>query len=106
MPNSAASMLIRDCTVEEAEAAANAIVRAIDSIEFRWENQLFRIGASVGAAMVTKGSASLAEVLDEADRACYLAKNAGRGQVQIRKPDEIAPDLGDEDYPTKSANVH
>ena len=100
------AMLIRDCTVDEAEAAANAIVRAIDSIEFRWENQLLRVGASVGATMVTKGSASLAEVLDEADRACYWAKNAGRGQVQIRKPDGSVSDLGGEAYPAKSANIH
>jgi diguanylate cyclase (GGDEF)-like protein/PAS domain S-box-containing protein len=100
------ALLIRDCSAEEAEAAANAMVEAISSMEFRWETQLFRVGASIGATMVTQESNSLAEILDEADRACYSAKNSGRGQVCIRKKTHsaIVHDAGR--FRSKSTNVH
>jgi len=100
------ALLIRDCSAEEAEAAANAIVQAVGSMEFRWETQLFRVGASIGATMVTRASASLAEVLDEADRACYSAKNSGRGQVRIRKPKDIDTPRDAGLYRSKSTNIH
>jgi diguanylate cyclase len=100
------ALLIRDCTADQAEAAANAIVEAISSMEFRWETQLFRIGASIGATMVTRDSPSLAEILDEADRACYSAKNSGRGQVRFRRAKSGSTTRDADLFPSKATNMH
>jgi diguanylate cyclase (GGDEF)-like protein/PAS domain S-box-containing protein len=100
------AVLIRDCAAEEAERTANDIVHAVGNIEFRWEAQLFRIGASVGATMITDASPCLEDILHEADQACYNAKNSGRGRVVIhnRKPEAItrSGDL----RPSKWLNIH
>ncbi len=100
------ALLIRDCGIEEAEAAANALVEAVGNMEFRWDDKLFRVGASIGVTIVTRDSASLAEVLDDADRACYRAKKSGRGQVHVRRPKERPAARDSEVYRTKSANLH
>jgi diguanylate cyclase (GGDEF)-like protein/PAS domain S-box-containing protein len=100
------AVLIRDCTAEDVERTANDIVHAIGNIEFRWDAQLFRIGASVGATMITEASPCLEDILNEADQACYNAKNSGRGQfvVHNRKPKAIT--RGGDLHPSKWLNIH
>jgi diguanylate cyclase (GGDEF)-like protein/PAS domain S-box-containing protein len=100
------AVLIRDCTASEAERTASEIVHAIGSIEFRWETQLFRIGASVGATMITDASACLEDMLNEADQACYRAKHSGRGQVFIHNPKHKTIGRGSDPHPSKWLNIH
>ncbi len=84
------ALLIRDCKEGEAEATAERIIGAISRMEFRWEREVFRIGASVGATMMTEDSPELSEILHQADKACYAAKAAGRNRVcfygQLNQP--------------------
>lgn len=77
------ALLIRDCKPGEAEATAERIIAAISRMEFRWETEVFRIGASIGATMMTEESPELSEILHQADKACYAAKAAGRNRVCI-----------------------
>ncbi|WP_119269643.1 PAS domain S-box protein [Taklimakanibacter deserti] len=77
------ALLIRDCKPGEAEATAERIIAAISRMEFRWEMEVFRIGASIGATMVTAASPELSEILHQADKACYAAKASGRNRVCI-----------------------
>lgn len=100
------AVLIRDCTAAEAEKTAGEIVHAIGNIEFRWESQLFRIGASIGATMITDASTCLEDMLNEADQACYRAKHSGRGQVFIHNPKHKAIGRGSDPHPSKWLNIH
>lgn len=100
------AVLIRDCTVGEAERTASGIVQAIGDIEFRWESQLFRIGASIGATMITDASTCLEDILNEADQACYKAKNSGRGQVFIHNAKHKKVVRSSDPHPSKWVNVH
>lgn len=100
------AVLIRDCTEGEAERTAGGIVQAIGDIEFRWESQLFRIGASIGATMITDASTCLEDILNEADQACYKAKNSGRGQVLIHSVKHKKVVRGSDPHPSKWVNVH
>ncbi|MGE0004625.1 MAG: diguanylate cyclase [Parvibaculaceae bacterium] len=100
------AVLIRDCTASEAEKAASDIVHAVGNIEFRWEAQLFRIGASIGTTMITDASTCLEDMLNEADRACYLAKHSGRGQVHVYNPQHQAVAHGGDLHPSKWLNMH
>lgn len=77
------ALLIRDCDAAEARATAERIIAAISRMEFRWELDLFRIGASIGATMITESSPELSEILHQADKACYGAKELGRNRVCI-----------------------
>ena|GEM_PF-6172729 len=100
------AVLIRDCTVSEAEKTASEIAHAIGNIEFRWETQLFRIGASIGATMITDACTCLEDMLHEADQACYLAKNSGRGQVIIHNSKHKTVARGSDPHPSKWLNIH
>ena len=93
------AVLIRDCTASEAARTAGDIVHAIGNIEFRWDTQLFRIGASIGATMITDASTCLEDLLNEADQACYRAKNSGRGQVHIHDPKRKSVARGSDPHP-------
>lgn len=92
------AILIRDCQPGEAEATAERIIAAISGMEFRWETEVFRIGASIGATLVGSDSPELGEILHQADKACYAAKASGRnrvciyGQPQQLKIDEFVGD--------------
>lgn len=77
------ALLIRDCDPAEAQATAERIIAAISRMEFRWELDLFRIGASIGATMITDTSPELSEILHQADKACYAAKEQGRNRVCV-----------------------
>jgi len=77
------ALLIRDCDVAEAQATADRIIAAISRMEFRWELDLFRIGASIGATMISDASPELSEILHQADKACYAAKARGRNRVCV-----------------------
>jgi diguanylate cyclase (GGDEF)-like protein/PAS domain S-box-containing protein len=100
------AVLIRDCTAHEAERTASEIVHAIGGIEFRWETQLFRIGASIGATMITDASTCLEDMLNEADQACYRAKHSGRGQVSIHNPKHKTRGRISDPHPSKWLNIH
>jgi diguanylate cyclase (GGDEF)-like protein len=100
------AVLIRDCTASDAEKTASEIVHAIGDIEFRWETQLFRIGASIGATMITDASTCLEDMLNEADQACYRAKHSGRGQVFIHNPKHNAFGRASDPHPSKWLNIH
>lgn len=77
------ALLIRDCELAEAQATAERIIAAISRMEFRWELDLFRIGASIGATMIAEGAPELSEILHQADKACYAAKEQGRNRVCV-----------------------
>jgi diguanylate cyclase len=100
------AVLIRDCTAEEAQRTASEIVHAIGGIEFRWETHLFRIGASIGATMITDASTCLEDMLHEADQACYRAKHSGRGQVSLYNPKHKTSGRVSDPHPSKWLNIH
>lgn len=72
------AVLLRDCTLWEAQTLAERFIVSVSTLSFHWGAQKFMIGASVGAAMLTADSPDLAAVLHQADKACYAAKEAGR----------------------------
>ena len=55
--------------------------KAVADLRFEWGGREFRIGASIGFVMIDGRVTTVAEVLREADHACYSVKRDGRGQV-------------------------
>ena len=60
------------------------MLRAVADLSVDMERyDLHSVGASIGAASLRPGLASRTEWVAAADRACYEAKRAGRGQMRV-----------------------
>jgi GGDEF domain-containing protein len=68
--------------VEYADSLIHEVINDIDKFEFRWEGQLFHVGASAGLVPINEQFTNFNTLLACADQACYEAKRAGRGQVK------------------------
>ena len=61
---------------------------------YSFEGKHYRIGASIGLARINEAASSVATILQEADAACYAAKEEGRNRVHVwRDHDETVRSL-------------
>jgi diguanylate cyclase (GGDEF)-like protein len=68
---------------------ARAIIEDIANIQFDWEGQSYRVGASIGVVSSSfLGTRSLRELMIAADTACFGAKEMGRNRIQIYHPND------------------
>ena len=77
------AVLLRACPVEQALRIANAIRMDVSNFRFIWREKLFHVGASIGLVVLSDPAASAEEVMEQADSACYAAKEAGRDQIRV-----------------------
>ncbi len=83
------AIILRDDTLESAEAVGEALVRAAADFRFLWQGRIYPSGVSIGLAEIRPGAAP-ADLLGQADAACYAAKSWGRGRVSVYRPDDSA----------------
>jgi diguanylate cyclase (GGDEF)-like protein len=76
-------MLLENCPLDRAVSIANELLAAIDGFQYSWDENIFTLGASIGAVPIDRSTADLASTMSAADSACYIAKESGRNQVQI-----------------------
>ena len=77
------TLLLRDCNIESAKVLAERMLEKIEGIRYISEDNEFRISASIGLTAISGKEINLQEIVNAADAACRMAKEAGRGQVQI-----------------------
>ena len=75
------AMLLENCTEPRAAAVADKILATLDGFEFAWEGQRYRVGASVGQVGFSGAGLSAHDILEAADRMCYVAKESGRNRI-------------------------
>jgi diguanylate cyclase (GGDEF)-like protein/PAS domain S-box-containing protein len=80
-------LLLRDCPADKASDIGEDLLDAINAFRFVWSDRSFKIGASIGIALIDREVDSIETVLSMADSACYLAKDKGRSRVQLSSPD-------------------
>ena len=91
------ALLLVGCPIEKARQIAESVVRAVADYRFVWQNRIFTLGASIGLVEISHSSGSVEETLAAADSACYVAKQRGRGRVEMysAREETIARERGD-----------
>lgn len=76
-------LLLERCEVQRGQVIATEIMAAIKDHLFVWEGKVFTVGVSIGMTAVSPDHQSVAEIIAEADCACYWAKEQGRSRVCV-----------------------
>ncbi len=76
-------LLIEHCSLNQAEQIAIKIKEAITDFNFYWEENIYKVGVSIGMVQISEHSIDISDVLMTADNACYTAKNKGRDRIHI-----------------------
>jgi diguanylate cyclase (GGDEF)-like protein len=80
--------------VEQAQALAERIVRAIAAIPFRFEGQTLHISSSLGIALYPLLASDQDQLVASADAAMYQAKQAGKNTWRLYRADlDTAPEM-------------
>lgn len=78
------AILLESCPMERARQIAERIVESVDAYRFVGEDgRRYRVGLSVGLAPLDGRWATISQLLQGADSACYAAKKQGRGRVVV-----------------------
>jgi diguanylate cyclase (GGDEF)-like protein len=77
------AILLSHSDSTRAELVGAKVLHAIAELTVTWNGTEHRVGASIGAALLSPGMTTVAEWIAAADRACYEAKRSGRGQIRV-----------------------
>ncbi|MEX2501234.1 MAG: EAL domain-containing protein [Trueperaceae bacterium] len=77
------AVLLDDASLDDARTVGEKIRRRLAREEFVWEDRIFPVTVSIGAADVSAEDGDVSAVLRRADVACYLAKDAGRDRIHV-----------------------
>ena len=81
-------ILLYECDINKASRIANKIISDISQFTFIWQDNSFKIGASIGMILIDDESMTILDILRNADTACYTAKEHGRNRVHIHQDDD------------------
>ncbi len=83
------ALLLVNTTIDHAKVIAQELIDSIRNSTFKWSDQHFEIGLSIGLIMIDKHSQDPAQMLTRSELACFTAKDHGRNKMHIyRKEDD------------------
>ncbi len=83
-------VLLGNCNLIQAEEIAEKMRHQVKEFRFAWHDKIFEIGASIGVVGITTDNLNAANILSNADLACYAAKDMGRNRVHVFHPTDDA----------------
>ncbi|MFD2164749.1 putative bifunctional diguanylate cyclase/phosphodiesterase [Thalassotalea euphylliae] len=99
------AVLLYDVDVESVQTIMNKLNTELKLLPFSYAGQVFEIGASIGATLITSSSPPLTELKRQADAACFIAKNNGiNGNQLFSQNDDQLMSLQQE--PRWAARIH
>ena len=75
-------ILLEDVESMEAREIAEHVLQAIRDTSFEWEDRAYAVTSSMGLVFIDPSTASVEELMQHADEACFSAKDAGRNRIQ------------------------
>lgn len=82
-------VLLYDCDPDYAVLIANKIRDSIAGFQFSWEDKMYTVGASIGLVVIDESSSDVNSLMQNADIACYAAKDQGKNRVYLYKYEDI-----------------
>jgi len=76
-------VLLEDCATGEGRRVAETIRDAVSRFRFVYRHHTFALGVSIGVISLSRTVSNVAEALNAADAACYLAKENGRNCIHV-----------------------
>ncbi len=81
-------VLLEDCPLDHARQIAEDTRRSVREFRFRWRDQMFSVGVSIGFVAIDGDSGDIAQVMGAGDAACYVAKEGGKNRVHEHEIDD------------------
>ena len=82
------ALLLVNTTVDQAKVIAQELINTIRNSTFKWRDQHFEIGISIGLITIDKNSQDPAHMLTRAELACFTAKDHGRNKLHIYRQED------------------
>ena len=77
------SVLLENCPPGKASKVADMLIKIVREFRFVWDQKTYQVGVSIGIVPIVAESISRQQIMLDADRACYVAKDLGRGRAYI-----------------------
>lgn len=78
------AVLLRDCSVDDAELIVQNLFAGVSGMEFVFEGQrIGGVGVSIGVMPITSGAMDAHGIMRKVDEACYHAKRTGKNRVCV-----------------------
>jgi diguanylate cyclase (GGDEF)-like protein/PAS domain S-box-containing protein len=74
-------LIMEHCTIQQGERIAKNLIHLISESDFKWEEQSFNIGVSIGIVKIDNSCTDMLDLIKHADVACYAAKKSGRNCI-------------------------
>jgi diguanylate cyclase (GGDEF)-like protein/PAS domain S-box-containing protein len=76
-------ILLDNCQVSKAKEISNNIISSLRDSRFEWDGRVYKIGVSIGIVPLSGGTKDHAQLMMQADAACYSAKELGRNRFNV-----------------------
>ena len=83
-------IILERCPLNNAMKICENILSSINQFVLEWDKHSFKVGVSIGIAMITNKTENDTLVMSQADMACYRAKELGRNQMHVAHTDDTA----------------
>lgn len=83
------AVLMEQCPLHIGWRLASSVLETIREFRFVWEEKTFSIGASIGLVLIDEATQEYAQILKNADSACYAAKDNGRNRIHVFNYDDL-----------------
>ncbi len=75
------AVLLENCPVSKAHTVADMLINVIREYRFVWDQKTYQVGVSIGIVPITAETTTRKQLMHDADQACYVAKDLGRGRA-------------------------
>ena len=77
------AIMLENCSTDKALDITEDIRSDVEAYAFDWMGTEYKVSVSIGITKISKQATEISEVLEQADQACYEAKNSGKNLIKF-----------------------